>query len=320
MNLPTIVLMPSRNASYPCVGGTYVSNTNGYVFNALVSDIPTLTGSYAGVLIAPRNTTASANPSAANDFTQLYGPGSLWVNVSTVALWMCTSMGSTPGTAVWTAVGSLAGGTPTVTLTGDVFGSGTSSISVALATVNSNVGQFESVTLNAKGLVTAATALSGYGSTSNGVLTVTKVQGRTSGANATTGDVGEVVDQVLLIPGEVSINSAANVVTLTNLAAGDWEVSGELWVDTSTGSPGGLGKMSAALTTISGSLTTGPSATTAHAFGGAPSLTSTTAAILHVGPVQVNLSGTQSVYLVGQQVVGSGTAYGYGKLHARRVS
>jgi hypothetical protein len=44
----------------------------------------------------------------------------------------------------------------TITLSGDVSGSGTSAITATLATVNSNVGTFQGITVNGKGLVTAA--------------------------------------------------------------------------------------------------------------------------------------------------------------------
>jgi|694.fasta_scaffold32172_4 hypothetical protein len=47
-------------------------------------------------------------------------------------------------------------GNQSITLTGDVTGSGTTSIATTLATVNSNVGTFNNVTVNAKGLVTSA--------------------------------------------------------------------------------------------------------------------------------------------------------------------
>jgi hypothetical protein len=43
-----------------------------------------------------------------------------------------------------------------ITVSGDASGSGTTAISLTLATVNSNVGTFNNVTVNAKGLVTAA--------------------------------------------------------------------------------------------------------------------------------------------------------------------
>jgi hypothetical protein len=44
----------------------------------------------------------------------------------------------------------------TITLSGDVTGSGTTSIPTTLATVNANIGTWNTVTVNAKGLVTAA--------------------------------------------------------------------------------------------------------------------------------------------------------------------
>lgn len=48
-------------------------------------------------------------------------------------------------------------GNQNITLSNDASGSGTTSIPVTLATVNSNVGTFQGLTVNGKGLVTAAT-------------------------------------------------------------------------------------------------------------------------------------------------------------------
>jgi hypothetical protein len=47
-------------------------------------------------------------------------------------------------------------GNQTITVSGDASGSGTTAITLTLATVNSNIGTFNNVTVNAKGLVTAA--------------------------------------------------------------------------------------------------------------------------------------------------------------------
>lgn len=47
-------------------------------------------------------------------------------------------------------------GNQTITLSGDASGSGTTAITVTLPSVNANVGTFNNVTVNAKGLVTAA--------------------------------------------------------------------------------------------------------------------------------------------------------------------
>lgn len=48
----------------------------------------------------------------------------------------------------------------TITLSGDGTGTGTTAIALTLATVNSNIGTFNNVTVNAKGLVTAASNVS----------------------------------------------------------------------------------------------------------------------------------------------------------------
>ena len=60
-------------------------------------------------------------------------------------------------------------------LTGDATASGPGSAALTLATVNSNTGTFASVTVNGKGLVTAAAALSGDATTSGSVLTLATV-------------------------------------------------------------------------------------------------------------------------------------------------
>lgn len=60
-------------------------------------------------------------------------------------------------TAKWNNVASpYLTANQSITVTGDVTGSGTTSLALTLATVNSNVGTFNNVTVNAKGLVTAA--------------------------------------------------------------------------------------------------------------------------------------------------------------------
>jgi hypothetical protein len=58
-------------------------------------------------------------------------------------------------TTAFVAAGFLSGN-QTITLSGDVTGSGATAITTTLATVNSNVGTFQGLTVNAKGLVTGA--------------------------------------------------------------------------------------------------------------------------------------------------------------------
>ena len=74
--------------------------------------------------------------------------------------------------STWTP---FATGSTSITLTGDITGSGASPITTTLATVNSNIGTWASVTINAKGLATAGANLSGDATTSGSVITLATV-------------------------------------------------------------------------------------------------------------------------------------------------
>jgi hypothetical protein len=91
--------------------------------------------------------------SAANDG---YG-GVFWWNASSTASDDNINTIVPNGVVVggWNRVTTVSS-VPTVTLSGDVTGSGTTAITTTLATVNSNVGTFQGITVNAKGQVTAA--------------------------------------------------------------------------------------------------------------------------------------------------------------------
>jgi hypothetical protein len=106
-----------------------------------------------------------------------------------------------------------------ITLTGDATGSGTNSIGITLATVNSNVGTFNSVTVNAKGLVTAASNVAYLTSytetdtfatvTNRGSTTATAIT-LTNSTNSTSVSTG-----ALVVTGGVAVN--ANLVVKGNL-------------------------------------------------------------------------------------------------------
>lgn len=86
------------------------------------------------------------------------------------------------GTAISAAVSGTdyqAPGNYITTLTGDATATGPGSAVLTLATVNSNVGTFVSTTINAKGLVTAASNISGDATTSGAVLTLATVNSNT---------------------------------------------------------------------------------------------------------------------------------------------
>jgi hypothetical protein len=70
------------------------------------------------------------------------------------------------------ATASFLTGNQTITLGGDLTGTGSTAITATLATVNGNVGTFQGLTVNAKGLVTAAANMN-YAPLNSPVLTGT---------------------------------------------------------------------------------------------------------------------------------------------------
>jgi len=106
--------------------------------------------------------------------------------------------------------GKQASGSYITALTGDVTASGPGSSAATLATVNGNVGSFTNanITVNAKGLITAA---------SNGSGGVTSVSGTTNQINSTGGSTPVLsLSSTLVLPGTFN----ANGTKLTNIANG----------------------------------------------------------------------------------------------------
>jgi hypothetical protein len=112
---------------------------------------------------------ATVAPAVTDDSGDGYAVGSRWINTTTGAEYV--AMDVSVGAAVWTETTSSGGGGGITALTGDVTaGPGSGSQATTLATVNSNVGSFTnaSITVNAKGLITAAS--SGSASTAGYIL------------------------------------------------------------------------------------------------------------------------------------------------------
>lgn len=143
-----------------------------------------------------------------------------------------TASGSQPGllsAADWTTFnGKQASGNYLTDLTGDGTASGPGSGALTLSTVNSNVGSFTNanVTVNAKGLITAASNGSGGGGTPGG--TSGQVQYNNSGAF---GGFGSWNGTTLAITGAISSTTTVAVGTNlhvfgTSILAGDLAVQG----------------------------------------------------------------------------------------------
>lgn len=122
------------------------------------------------------------------------------------------------GTA-WVAAGGGGGGI--TALTGDGTASGTGSVPLTLTTVNSNTGSFGAantvpvVTVNGKGLITAASAVSVQIAQSQVTNLVSDLAGKQATGNYVTALTGDVTASG---PGSVAATIANNVVTNTKLA------------------------------------------------------------------------------------------------------
>lgn len=116
------------------------------------------------------------------------------------------------GTAAASNLSGTNTGDQVITLTGDVTGSGSSSFAATLASVNGDVGTFTypSITINAKGLITAASSLTPVTSLSGTVNQIT--------ASASTGAITLTIPAVFVVPGTIEgtdITATGNMVIST---------------------------------------------------------------------------------------------------------
>lgn len=117
------------------------------------------------------------------------------------ATYLLTSQGGSTSAMTWTNPASFQpAGNYITALTGDVTATGPGSVAATLATVNSNVGTFASVTVNGKGLVTAATALSGDITSSSAVTTLATVNS----------NVGSFTNASITVNGKGLVTAASN--------------------------------------------------------------------------------------------------------------
>lgn len=125
-------------------------NSNVGTFGNTVT-IPVITVNAKGLVTAISTATVSAGSSSLATLTD--------VTLTSVSNGQLLQYNS--GTSKWVNyTPTYISGNQTITISGDATGSGTTSIPLTLATVNSNIGTFNNVTVNAKGLVTAASNVS----------------------------------------------------------------------------------------------------------------------------------------------------------------
>lgn len=242
-------------------------------------------------------------------------------------------------------------------LTGDVTATGPGSVASTLAAVNSNVGSFTlaSITVNAKGLITAAsngsagagtvTSVSGTANqiavatgTTTPVLSITSpvvlpgaatvtgnltfspttagIVGTTTNNNTAAGNVGEYVESVV---GSTAFptTSVYGDLTSISLTAGDWDVSANFLFLRNGCS---INDMEIGISTVSGNSSAGLVAGNNDArYALTVGVTTLSQLSLCIPVYRLSISSTTTVYFKFQGDYTVATPNGLGRLSARRM-
>ena len=193
----TTIYAQTADASFPGLASTGAQTFAGAKTFSTAPILSSLTASLPLQLDGSKNIVSTAINLSGSQATGTLAAGrfpALTGDVTTSAGALATSLvATTNGTLTTLSALSLPysqiTGVPAAitALTGDGTASGPGSSALTLATVNSNIGTFASVTVNGKGLVTAAAALTGDVTTSSAAATVAKIQGTAvSGTTGTT--------------------------------------------------------------------------------------------------------------------------------------
>lgn len=141
------------------------------------------------------------------------------------------------------------------------------------------------------------------------------IPGRTDAGSAAAGNIGELISSTVLVGSAVALtnNTAANITSIS-LTAGEWDVSGVAILN-----PGGSTVLTSVfgwINTVSATPPTPPGSGGYAAWAG-----SATASIIAqcVGPRQLSLSSTTTVYLGILANFTSTAPGGYGFIRARRI-
>ncbi len=140
------------------------------------------------------------------------------------------------------------------------------------------------------------------------------LQGVTNGSDAPPGQIGEVISSNVTTGVTLTNNATANVTSIV-LTAGDWDVSGEVWVGVGTG---GATLLSAGINFTNGVLPAASSPGSSRGYLQA-ALPASSTQILVLRPCRVSLSGSATYYLMVYALFPSGTTTGTGNIWARRA-
>ena len=148
-------------------------------------------------------------------------------------------------------------------------------------------------------------------------VTVSRGQfpGTSTSDNATAGNIGELIESSIASGSAVSMTTASPAnITSISLTAGDWDVWGNVWITLNGGTT--TTQLIGAINTTSATLPTAPGA------GAYTQLNTGTVGQpwgWPAGQRRISISGTTTVYLVGQASFSGSTLSMYGYIGARRV-
>lgn len=139
------------------------------------------------------------------------------------------------------------------------------------------------------------------------------IQGKTDASSASAGIVGQYTNALLAVGSATSFTTATamNVLTLS-LAAGDWDVDGNLNFNESVST---VSARSAGIGTVSATIPTDGT----ECNNGVQSTVTSEKNTITIPRMRVSVSTTTTVYLVGTVTFAAGTCSGYGSISARRI-
>jgi len=145
-----------------------------------------------------------------------------------------------------------------------------------------------------------------------------QLPGETSTGAATAGNVGEYIESVIASGSATSLTTGTpKTITSISLTAGDWDVSGNISFITAAST-----SVTGTIASISGTTNVLDSTAGKQAggfWGAIVPGASTPAFNQIVGPYRLSLSGTTTVFLVGEGFFTVSTLTGYGIIRARRA-
>lgn len=256
-----------------------------------------------GSAVAAGNAIPTPSVGTALDMIRINSGGTAY-EVQTPAQVLGNIAGGVSGAINATTIGATTASTgafTTLSATSTISGAGFTAWAASPPSIGSTApGTGAFTTLSATGTITP--------SQTNGIV------GTTTNNSANAGSVGEEIESTIASGSPVTLTTTiVSTVTTIALTAGDWDVSGEVWLNVGTG---GATLMQAAISSTSG-VPNNATSGSRHLLQAA--ITASTIQILPLRPARVSLSGLGTYFLLASMTFPSGSCSAYGNIWARRA-